>query len=107
RPKELVEALLLIHLKEALTDRFDEAVRARVVLRRLVVRVLAKHEVAIEELLPLLHLAFEDAAKIGLIADDRRREHENQVGLLHLAARRYEEEAEDGYVAEERNLRLG
>jgi hypothetical protein len=36
----------------------------------------------IEKLLPLLHLALEDGAQIGLLANDVRREHEDEVRLL-------------------------
>ena len=71
------------------------------------VRRVAEDEVAIEELLPLLHLALEDRAEIVLIADDVRREDEERgcVFVVRLRASA-EEHAEHRDVAEDRDLRL-
>jgi hypothetical protein len=51
-----------------------QTVGARVVLRRLPRQRVVEDEVAIEELLPLLHLALEDLPEVVLITDDMRRE---------------------------------
>ena len=71
-----------------------QTVQAREVARRLVGGLVGEHEVPIEELLPLLHLALEHRAQIVLIADHVRREHQQQVGLALRGLGRAEERAE-------------
>ena len=44
--------------------------------------LVAEDEVVVEELLALLHLALEDRAQVGLLADDVRRQDEDEVRLL-------------------------
>jgi hypothetical protein len=62
----------------------QQATGARVVDGRLVV-VAAEHEVAVQELLALAHLALVDGAQVRRVADDVGRQEEQQVGLLRLS----------------------
>src|SRR5262249_26584641 len=58
RPALFLEAELFIELRVRLADLLEQAVRARVVARRLPLAF--EDEVTVEKLLPLLHLALED-----------------------------------------------
>src|SRR5436853_559220 len=59
RLRDLVELLPLLEREVGLPDVLDEAVRARPILRRFVFGRIAEDEIAIEILLPLLHLPLE------------------------------------------------
>ena len=106
RARLVFEPLALVELEVRLADVLDETVGAGIVERRLVVLLIAEDEVAIEKLLPLLHLALEDRAEIVLIADDVRRQDEKQVRLPLVALRAAEKKAEHRNVAEDRDLLL-
>src|SRR5690606_25009479 len=68
-----LQTLALLELEIRLPNLLEQAVGARVVGGGLP-RVGLKHEVAIDELLPLLHLSLEDTPQIRLLPDDMRRE---------------------------------
>ncbi len=101
-----LDAGLLLLRQHVLPDVLDQAVRAPVVARGRPRRRVVEDEVAIDELLPLLHLALEDGAQIVLVADDVGREHEQEVALRLRVLRLLEEEAEHRDVAQDRDLGL-
>src|SRR5262249_44805032 len=104
--RELLEALLLLQPEDRLADVPGQPGRARVVLRARRLVCGPGDEVGVEVLLPLLHLALEDAPEVRLLADDVGRQDEDEVALLEAVLRPAEERAEDGDVAEDGDLVL-
>ena len=84
---ELLEAPLLLDVAVRLADVLEEPVGARVVLGRLVLVLIGEDEVVVEKLLPLLHLALEHGAQVRLLADDVRRQDQDEVRLLERRLR--------------------
>ena len=94
---------LFFHAVDLVDDLRNQTPRSGVVDVRLEL-VFAEHEVPVDHLLTLLHLALEDLSQVARVADDVRRENEQQVRLALGLARLAEQSAQDRDVAEDRNL---